>query len=136
MNRSFLMNLAGGGPRGVIHSFDDGRIEDTGPLTKKRMETVDDDVAARAAEFLDTHVKDGKPVFLWINFCLKTVHTHVITALVTAKVKTAVALIRPVNDTSGEIGVTFVTQQDAMPKFGHSTGAMQETIFDFPLAAW
>jgi arylsulfatase A-like enzyme len=33
------------GPRGVIHSFADGRIEDTGPLTKKRMETIDDDVA-------------------------------------------------------------------------------------------
>ena len=35
-------------PRGVIHSFADGRIEDTGPLTKKRMETIDDDVT-------DTH---------------------------------------------------------------------------------
>src|SRR5271166_3709466 len=60
------------GPRGVIHSFanPDGtqRIEDTGPLTKKRMETVDDDIAARAAEFLDKQVKANKPVFLWVNF--------------------------------------------------------------------
>jgi arylsulfatase len=34
------------GPRGVIHSFSDGRIEDTGPLTKKRMETIDEEVTA------------------------------------------------------------------------------------------
>ena len=33
------------GPRGVIHSYADGRIEDTGPLTKKRMETIDEDVS-------------------------------------------------------------------------------------------
>ena len=41
------------GPRGVIHSFADGRIEDTGPLTKKRMETIDDDrgVAIFAIDF-------------------------------------------------------------------------------------
>jgi arylsulfatase len=45
------------GPRGVIHSFADGRIEDTGPLTKKRMETIDDDVAVRAAEFIEKQAK-------------------------------------------------------------------------------
>jgi len=56
------------GPRGVIHSFADGRIEDTGPLTKKRMETIDDDVAARSAAFLEEHHNAGEPVFLWVNF--------------------------------------------------------------------
>ena len=42
------------GPRGVIHSFADGRIEDTGPLTRKRMETIDDDIAERSADFRST----------------------------------------------------------------------------------
>ena len=65
----------------MIHSFaqPDGtqKIEDTGPLTKKRMETIDDDIAARSAEFLDKQVKTGKPVFLWVNFTHMHFRTHV-----------------------------------------------------------
>ncbi len=53
------------GPRGVIHSWalPDGtqKIEDTGPLTKKRMETIDDDIAVRAAEFIGKQAKSGAP---------------------------------------------------------------------------
>jgi arylsulfatase A-like enzyme len=68
------------GPRGVIHSFAtaDGKqkIEDTGPLTKKRMQTIDDDVADRAAAFLEKNVKAGKPVFLWVNFTHMHFRTH------------------------------------------------------------
>ncbi len=64
------------GPRGVIHSFADGRIEDTGPLTTKRMETIDDDVAARAAEFIDKQAKAGKPMFVWVNFTHMHFRTH------------------------------------------------------------
>jgi arylsulfatase len=64
------------GPRGVIHSFADGRIEDTGPLTRKRMETIDDDVADRAAHFLEEQHKAGKPVFLWVNFTHMHFRTH------------------------------------------------------------
>ncbi len=56
------------GPRGVIHSYADGRIEDTGPLTKKRMETFDDDVAIRSAAFIEQQHKAGKPIFIWVNF--------------------------------------------------------------------
>ena len=41
------------GPRGVIHSYADGRIEDTGPLTKKRMETIDEEVTTRALRFME-----------------------------------------------------------------------------------
>src|SRR6476619_626650 len=41
------------GPRGVIHSFADGKIQDTGPLTKKRMETIDDETTAAAIDFMD-----------------------------------------------------------------------------------
>ncbi|MCZ7525636.1 MAG: arylsulfatase [Acidimicrobiia bacterium] len=55
------------GPRGVIHSFADGRIEDTGPLTKKRMETIDDDVTDRAEQFIRQAHVDGRPFFVWWN---------------------------------------------------------------------
>ncbi|MGO9431345.1 arylsulfatase [Rhodoblastus sp.] len=68
------------GPRGVIHSFamQDGtqKIEDTGPLTKKRMETIDDDIADRSVEFLDKQVKTGKPIFMWVNFTHMHFRTH------------------------------------------------------------
>jgi arylsulfatase A-like enzyme len=64
------------GPRGVIHSYADGRVEDTGPLTKKRMETIDDDIAARAAEFIQKQHKAGKPVFVWVNFTHMHFRTH------------------------------------------------------------
>jgi arylsulfatase len=68
------------GPRGVIHSFalPDGtqKIEDTGPLTRKRMETIDDDVAARAAEFIEKQAKAGTPMFVWVNFTHMHFRTH------------------------------------------------------------
>jgi arylsulfatase A-like enzyme len=64
------------GPRGVIHSFADGKIEDTGPLTKKRMESIDDDIAARAAEFIEKQAKAGKPMFVWVNFTHMHFRTH------------------------------------------------------------
>ncbi len=68
------------GPRGVIHSWanPDGtqKIEDTGPLTKKRMETIDDDTADRAAEFIEKQAKAGKPMFVWVNFTHMHFRTH------------------------------------------------------------
>ncbi len=65
------------GPRGVIHSFADGRIEDTGPLTKKRMETIDDETIAAAKEFITKVVKEGKPFFVWWNGTRMHFRTHV-----------------------------------------------------------
>jgi arylsulfatase A-like enzyme len=68
------------GPRGVIHSWalPDGtqKIEDTGPLTKKRMETVDEEVTAAALKFMDKAVKDGKPFFVWWNSTRMHIFTH------------------------------------------------------------
>ena len=64
------------GPRGVIHSFADGRIEDTGPLTKKRMETIDEEVNAKAIDFMERAKKDGKPFFLWWNSTKMHIFTH------------------------------------------------------------
>ncbi len=55
------------GPRGVIKSSADGEIEDTGPLTMKRMETVDEEVTAAALDFMERAHKAEKPFFLWWN---------------------------------------------------------------------
>ncbi|MGP7988394.1 MAG: sulfatase-like hydrolase/transferase, partial [Desulfobaccales bacterium] len=53
------------GPRGVLRCYADGRIEDTGQLTKKRMETIDDEVLAAATEYIDRQAKADKPFFVW-----------------------------------------------------------------------
>jgi arylsulfatase A-like enzyme len=76
------------GPRGVLHCWatdeDDAteeprwgrvgrqRIEDSGPLTKKRMETIDDEVLERALDFIDRQHTAGTPFFVWFN----TTHMH------------------------------------------------------------
>jgi arylsulfatase len=80
------------GPRGVLDckasATDDptvdprfGRVgkqvcRDTGPLTRKRMETIDDDIANRAVDFLQRQKRAGKPVFLWVNFTHMHLRTH------------------------------------------------------------
>ena len=79
------------GPRGVIHSWatdkDDPtemprwgkvgkqKIEDTGPLTRKRMESCDDEFVIAAKDFIKRQNEDGKPFFVWLN----TTHMHFIT---------------------------------------------------------
>jgi arylsulfatase A-like enzyme len=69
------------GPRGVMHCWADGeggqKIENTGPLTKKRMETIDDEVTEHALRFIDDAHKDGKPFFLWYNTTAMHFRTHV-----------------------------------------------------------
>jgi arylsulfatase len=65
------------GPRGVIHSFADGDIEDTGPLTKKRMETVDDDTSDAAVAFIKKAHAAGEPFFVWWNGSRMHFRTHV-----------------------------------------------------------
>ncbi len=64
------------GPRGVIRSSSDGEIEDTGPLTRKRMETVDDETFVAALEFMDTATEQDKPFFVWWNSTRMHVFTH------------------------------------------------------------
>ncbi len=64
------------GPRGVIHSFADGRITDTGPLTRKRMETIDEEVNEKALDFLERAKKADKPFFMWWNSTRMHVFTH------------------------------------------------------------
>ena len=64
------------GPRGVIHSTADGDIEDTGPLTRKRMETVDEEATAAALDFIDRAHEQGKPFFVWWNSTRMHIFTH------------------------------------------------------------
>ena len=65
------------GPRGVIHSYADGRIEDTGPLTKLRMETVDDETSAAAMRFIRDAVAAGDRFFVWWSGTRMHFRTHV-----------------------------------------------------------
>jgi len=84
--------LAKFGPRGVMDckasERDDATVDqrfgkvgkqvckDTGPLTKKRMETIDDDIADRAADFITRQNAAGKPFFVWVNFTHMHLRTH------------------------------------------------------------
>ena len=69
------------GPRGVLKCKADGKggqiIEDTGPLTKKRMETIDDETVAAAKDFITRQAKAGKPFFCWWNGTRMHLRTHV-----------------------------------------------------------
>ena len=69
------------GPRGVLHTWAnaDGtqKIEDTGPLTKKRMETVDEESLAEAKRFIREAVEEGVPFFVWWNGTRMHFRTHV-----------------------------------------------------------
>ncbi|NMJ41033.1 arylsulfatase [Roseomonas sp. JC162] len=65
------------GPRGVIRSYADGRIENTGPLTRQRMETVDDEFLAAGLDFMDRQKAANKPMFVWLNSTRMHARTHV-----------------------------------------------------------
>ena len=69
------------GPRGVLHCKADGKggqtIKDTGPLTKKRMETVDEETLAMAKDFIKRNQAEGKPFFCWWNATRMHFRTHV-----------------------------------------------------------
>lgn len=76
--KTFLENF---GPRGVLKCKADGKggqtIEDTGPLTKKRMETIDDETVAAAKDFIMRMNKAGTPFFCWWNGTRMHFRTHV-----------------------------------------------------------
>jgi arylsulfatase A-like enzyme len=69
------------GPRGVIHSWAnaDGtqRVEDTGPLTKERMKTIDDEVVPAARDFMTAAKDADEPFFVWFNATHMHFRTHV-----------------------------------------------------------
>jgi arylsulfatase A-like enzyme len=65
------------GPRGVIKSSADGKIEDSGPLTRKRMETIDDETSAAAIDFMQRQARASRPFFCWYNSTRMHFRTHV-----------------------------------------------------------
>jgi arylsulfatase len=69
------------GPRGVIHSWANGdgtqRVEDTGPLTKERMKTVDDEIVPEALRFMADAKAADTPFFVWLNTTHMHFRTHV-----------------------------------------------------------
>ena len=65
------------GPRGVLRTFADGKIEDTGPLTKKRMETIDDETSTAAIDFMQRQARANRPFFCWFNSTRMHFRTHV-----------------------------------------------------------
>lgn len=73
-NPEFLKKFA---PRGVIQAYADGRVTDTGPLTKKRMETIDEETLAKTKDYIQRQVKAGKPFFCWWNATRMHFRTHV-----------------------------------------------------------
>jgi arylsulfatase len=60
----------------VLHSYADGKIEDTGPLTIKRMQTIDDETTNACMDFMERQAKLGKPFFTWMNFTRMHIFTH------------------------------------------------------------
>ncbi|HEY1907863.1 MAG TPA: arylsulfatase [Myxococcaceae bacterium] len=101
------------GPRGVIHSWADGRVEDTGPLTIKRMETIDDETTAAAIGFIQKQVQAGKPFFVWMN----TTHMHAFTH------------VRP--DMRGKSGISEYL--DTMIQHDQDVGKLLKVVYDLKI---
>lgn len=64
-------------PRGVLKASADGKIEDTGPLNRKRMETIDDETTAAAIDFMTRQTRANRPFFTWMNTTRMHAFTHV-----------------------------------------------------------
>src|SRR5262245_14200466 len=103
-------------PRGVLHSYADGKIEDTGPLNRKRMETVDDETTAAAIDFMTRQVKAAKPFFTWMNFTRMHLFTH----------------IRDAN--KGISGMPGNDYADGMIEIDNNVGKLLKTLDDLGIA--
>src|SRR5215213_7842298 len=104
------------GPRGVIHSWADGRIEDTGPLTRKRMETIDDEILEHGLDFIDRQASAGTPFFVWFN----TTHMHFRT--------------HPKPESIGQAGRWQSTYHDTMIDHDLVVGALLDKLDDLGIA--
>jgi arylsulfatase A-like enzyme len=103
-------------PRGVIHSYADGKIEDTGPLTIKRMETIDDETSSAAMDFIGRQVKADKPFFCWMNFTRMHIFTH----------------IRP--EFKGQSGMPGNDYADGMVEHDNDVGKLLKELDDLKVA--
>ncbi|MGH6809075.1 MAG: arylsulfatase, partial [Ensifer adhaerens] len=103
-------------PRGVLHTFADGKIEDTGALNTKRMETIDDETTAAAIGFMEKQVKEGKPFFTWMNTTRMHLFTH----------------IRP--EYKGQSGMPGNDYADGMIEHDNDVGKLLKAIDDLKIA--
>ncbi|MEK6335734.1 MAG: arylsulfatase [Acidobacteriota bacterium] len=124
--------LAKFGPRGVMDckasATDDPTVDprfgkvgkqvctDTGPLTKKRMETIDDDTADRSVDFIKRQNAAGKPIFLWVNFTHMHLRTHT----------------KP--ESIGQAGKFQSTYHDAMIDHDKNVGTVLKALDDLGIA--
>ena len=120
------------GPRGVLDckasNRDDPTVDarfgkvgkqtctDTGPLTKKRMETVDDDIANRAADFIKRQSTANRPFFVWVNFTHMHLRTHA----------------KP--ESVGQAGRWQSTYHDAMIDHDKNVGTVLKALDDLGIA--
>ena len=115
--RTFLEKF---GPRGVLKCKADGKggqtIENTGPLTKKRMETIDDETVAAAKDFIKRQVDSGEPFFCWWNGTRMHFRTHV----------------NP--ESLGQSGVAQSEYHDAMINHDKNVGSILDLLDELGLA--
>lgn len=102
------------GPRGVLKSTADGKVEDTGPLTKKRMETIDEEFAAAAVNFMERQVKAAKPFFCYFNSTRCHMFTH----------------LSPQYDGKTGLGI----YADAMTELDDNVGTLLKTLDELGIA--
>src|ERR1700760_4595490 len=119
-------------PRGVLHCWateeDDAteherwgrvgkqRIEDTGPLTKKRMETIDDEILEHGLDFIQRKHDEGGPWFMWFN----TTHMHLYT--------------HPKPESLGQAGRWQSPSHDTMIDHDNVVGAVLDKLVDLGVA--
>ncbi|MFH0953260.1 MAG: arylsulfatase [Verrucomicrobiota bacterium] len=93
-------------------------IEDTGPLTRKRMETIDDETSAAAIDYMKRQVKAGKPFFCWYNSTRMHLRTHV-----------------RAEHRSPKGGTALTEYADGMVEHDGTVGSLLKTLDDLGIAA-
>ncbi len=90
--------------------------EDTGPLTRERMKTIDDDIAARAVDFIERKAGEDEPFFVWVNFTHMHFRTHI------------------PEDQLGQAGRAQSIYHDAMVKHDGNVGTVLDKLDELGLA--
>ena len=108
------------GPRGVLRCTANGdgtqSVEDTGPLTKKRMETIDDEIVDGAIDFIQRKHTEETPFFLWVN----TTHMHFRT--------------HPKPESIGQAGPWQSTYHDTMVDHDRAVGRVLDLLDELGIA--
>lgn len=112
-NDPYVKNFS---PRGVVKAAADGKIEDTGPLTSKRMESIDEETTGAAIDYIKQNGKGDKPFFVWMN----TTHMHMYT-----HVK---------KDEEGQSGMVGNTYADGMVQHDKDVGMLLKALDDEGIA--